>query len=214
MYAFLTFKYQKPMKTKKTFISLFASLMFVSCNNESTPQENLKEEKFDVVVNSIKEFTNEDNSSYNISKLQGFDFNKKKIIEVALKNRTRAYNENKECVFFENKDKKNEVVAFYVGKEYGVEKSAIFEYNIKEKVLYVTAYDLDKRKLFDIEVDTKTQVGVLTNIYTPEIQTRINGCNAAIYAAGVPWTIGFGMLNPLAGVAAATFFWALEHAVC
>lgn len=113
------------MKTKKTFISLFASLMFVSCNNESTPQQNLK-----------------------------------------------------------------------------------------EKVLYVTAYDLDKRKLFDIEVDTKTQVGVLTNIYTPEIQTRINGCNAAIYAAGVPWTIGFGMINPLAGVAAATFFWALEHAVC
>lgn len=203
------------MKTKVlTTILSFSFLMFASCQNEDVQQQDVKVEKIDVFVNSVKELTNEDNSLYNIAKLDDFDFSKKNVVEGNLYEATRAYSEDKECIFFENGTNKNEVVAFYVDKKYGVEKSAIFKCNVKNDILYVTAYDLDRNELFDIEVSIKTQTGIITNVYTPKAQSRLNGCNAAIYAAGAPWAVGFGMVNPLAGLAAATFFWALEHAVC
>lgn len=40
------------------------------------------------------------------------------------------------------------------------------------------------------------------------------GCSASLMAASLPWTIGFGMVNPLAGAAAGIIFWGLSQVMC
>lgn len=177
--------------------------------------KNLSEKNYDVFVSTVKKITDSDNSLYNIAKLSNFDFSKRKVVVGNLYKNTRSYAEDDECIYFDSKNADNEVVAFYVNKISGVEKSAIFEYNMVDNILYISVYDLDKNKLLDAEVDVETQIGVITKVYTEDTQSRaLTPCNAAIYAAGTPWTIGFGMVNPLAGLAAGTFFWLLENAIC
>jgi hypothetical protein len=39
------------------------------------------------------------------------------------------------------------------------------------------------------------------------------GCSASHMAASLPWTIGFGMVNPFAG-AVAGVFWGLSYLIC
>lgn len=200
-------------------IAFFSCIGFVSCQKDEVQNEvqkqELSEKNYDVFVSTIKKITESDNSLYNIAKLSNFDFSNRKVVVGNLYKNTRSYAEDDECIYFDSKNADNEVVAFYVNKISGVEKSAIFEYNMVDNVLYVSVYDLDKNKLLDAEVDAETQTGVITEVYTEDIQSRgLTPCNAAIYAAGTPWTVGFGMVNPLAGLAAGTFFWLLENAIC
>lgn len=143
-----------------------------------------------------------------------FDYNSLTIVECSLPAATRNYCESKECILFYSNTDSSLVLAFMVDKEYGIEKSAIFQIKKSDDILYMTTYDLDNNKLFDSEIDMNTFTGMITSVYTDNTATRLNGCNAAIYAAGIPWTAGFGMINPVAGIVAGGVFWLLEHAIC
>lgn len=192
--------------------------LFPSCSQEDNKLEQNTTDKYDVTINSIEKKSVSNSSFYRTTRLNddSFNFDEKYIVDGSFTPETRNSSEDIERAYFYDKETENRVIAFSKNKTYDIEKSAIFEYFRRDNKLYVTAYDLNNDKLFDVEVDIETQLGVLTTVYGENgPQTRkINGCNAAIYAAGAPWTIGFGIVNPLAGLAAATFFWALEHAVC
>ena len=44
-------------------------------------------------------------------------------------------------------------------------------------------------------------------------QTR-NGCSVCIGLAGIPWSTGFGMVNPVAGIACSICFMIMSEALC
>lgn len=77
-----------------------------------------------------------------------------------------------------------------------------FCYKIKSNV---------KDKKMSVMVYNKERYGNLNEISTRAADL---GCSASLMAASLPWTIGFGMINPLAGAAAGIIFWGLSQAMC
>ncbi len=47
-----------------------------------------------------------------------------------------------------------------------------------------------------------------------ETRSKSVGCSGSIMAASLPWSIGFGMLHPLAGGAVSLVFWAMSEIMC
>lgn len=69
-------------------------------------------------------------------------------------------------------------------------------------------------RLFDFEINTISGEAKIVNAYDLPLTKAINGCNIAIYSASISWSVGFGMVNPLAGVLVGACFWALENLIC
>lgn len=210
----------KVLRFFESLLVLVVGMAISSCEKNDTPISQIE----DKAESNIEEITvetlrTEINSNVELYKTAAknnplFDFNSMTIVECSLPSATRNYCESKECVLFYSKTDSSQVLAFMVDKEYGIEKGAIFEFHHTKDILYSTTYDLNNNKLFDCELNKNTFVGTITNVYFDETTTRLNGCNAAIYAAGLPWQVGFSMVNPAAGFLAGLAFYLLEDYIC
>jgi hypothetical protein len=70
--------------------------------------------------------------------------------------------------------------------------------NVKDKKMSVVEYNKDRYGNLDGATTRQSDLG----------------CSASLMAASLPWTIGFGMVNPFAGDAAGVVFWGLSYLMC
>lgn len=85
--------------------------------------------------------------------------------------------------------------------------------------LTVEIVKLDDTKYFTAEGNVNDDFYSVTS-YNEDvfgsIETRSKslGCSASLMTASIPWSMGFGMLNPFAGLAANVVFWAMSEIMC
>lgn len=105
--------------------------MMLSCSNtENEYQPNNKEN--DVNINAITVSKNENHTLYGTkTDNTNFDYSTKNTIKGSFSLPTKSSMENKEFIFFKDKNEENKVIAFYLHKTHGVQKSAIFKYKIE-----------------------------------------------------------------------------------
>lgn len=81
---------------------------------------------------------------------------------------------------------------------------------------YVLFYRLDDSEFISICGDNERRnLEVLSydqSVFS-STQTR-NGCSVCIGLAGIPWSTGFGMVNPVAGIARSICFMIMSEALC
>lgn len=210
------------MKTFFLTVALVSSFTFFSCDNKdnvmtSNIADDVVNSSYDVMINSVERINNSDIEAYKkeASDNPEFNYKTKNVVSGYFPNYTKAYTDTRECIYFESEDTSNRLLGFYIDKDNGAKKAAIFDYKIENNKLLVNVLDLNYQKQCYIELDLETKIGTVIDLYNNDnLNTKFGGCNVGIYAAGIPWAIGFGMVNPIAGIVAGTVFWALEHIAC
>lgn len=142
-----------------------------------------------------------------------FEYGNQYIVDARISHDTKTYIDAKDYVLYENINEPNSLLGFIIDNEYGVEKCALLRYSYAKNIVLIKVYDFNNVNIYDVEVDLLSETAMITNIY--DIQTKaINGCNVAIFAASVPWSVGAGMVNPIAGVVVSAAFWVFENWIC
>jgi len=125
------------------------------------------------------------------------------------------YNDFKSYVLFDNPENNQSLMAFVVNNEYGIEKYAIFNYHLINDTLKIEVRDQFNSELIDLSIVFLNGTATFANMNDYRLSTMgRGGCGVMIFTASLPWTIGFGMVNPIAGGVVAIFFYILEHWVC
>ena len=200
------------MKTKKFFALLIlgggiaTSLLLYGCIQEDSAVTSSKW-NYDIYINDIRKTQFMESGFYaefmrNTNLLNNYNPNKGYIVEGETEGSTRAYTDSKEWVLIESDDDPNKIIAFIADKTYGIEKGCQASIQQCGDIQKLTIFNLNNDALFNVEVNSNTSTAVITDVFQELGKTRApNGCSIALNIAGIPWSYGFGLINPILGLA-------------
>ena len=199
---------------------IMPAILICSCSDQSKMDNSSQNNNnsFDSFLSQIDTilFKESDNSLYarylfNSPFLNGNQY----IVKGEIPGIPSQYNDYKSYVLFDNPDNNQSLMAFVVNKEYGIEKYAIFNYSFNNDTLRIEVRDLFNTELIDLTVVLSNDTAIFADMSDCRSSTMVRGgCGVMIFTASLPWTIGFGMVNPIAGGVVAIFFYILENWIC
>lgn len=156
-------------------------------------------------TSSPKDYSNEVNE-----KFADYDFSQQQVI-------TSNYKEGK-VYLVQNRNDQNSFLSFYEDSNGNVLNIKKINISVDKNYTTVAITKIDDTKYITLggnSDDREIQIISYNNqiLNLSPAQTR-NGCSASIGAAGIIWSTGFGMVNPLAGVAVAVCFLAMSEIMC
>lgn len=209
--------------------ALAAVTMFTACEKNNIYEEDMpsKESVQTVSINydnnqdrieRIKQYLMSTNAQFRSTTLKD-----EIVSEYDLINQQIVSSETKKSkvIMLQNKKDKNKYLSLYEDEDGYILNSKISYVRENNNGVNVSFYDLSGVKYFELGGNTANNTLSVLNfnedVFGSKSGTRRThsvGCSAAMFAAGAPWSVGFGMVNPLAGLAAAAVFWALSEVMC
>ncbi len=195
------------MKKIIIIVGVLLSVFFLGCTEDEKidiEEENILE--IDIVNEVIDERAKKISSYLSESSiLNEFDVTNQSVISNSSNKKASI-----KALMFESKTNPNKKLVIKEDIDGTILSAQLCYVSNNDTVLTTSFYSLEGKYLFNINVDIETHRIIISE----NTKRAFSLCNASMFAASIPWTVGFGMVNPLAGLAAGAVFWGLEHYVC
>ncbi len=213
---------------KKLFLLPFILITILSCNNDCNNEILEKAESNEILSSKVTSSIATESylSKYLLLECGGYhatsrnqdDFYESLIDDYDLSTQQVIVSNKEEGTVYLVRNKKDtaDFLAFY--KDANNNILNIKKISIKKEGHsdYVLFYRLDDSEFISICGDNERRnLEVLSydqSVFS-STQTR-NGCSVCIGLAGIPWSTGFGMVNPVAGIACSICFMIMSEALC
>jgi hypothetical protein len=226
------------MKTNQYVLIGFLCAGFIACNSEDVYVEQMLDDRAEITLNHQSSFEMENELVENLKielDIYGNNANTRSLdvqtqLEVFLQNYDMSSQQvltstkdGGKTIMVKNRTNENDFLSFYED-EYGFIsniKRVEFVISSTENTVVVNFYKLDGTAYFSAGGNIYDK-GFKVLSYNedffgnPETRARQHsvGCSASLMAASLPWSIGFGMINPLAGAVVSVVFWGMSELMC